>query len=369
MKRKHDGNSKEKKECNNMNNSSYNQPETYAEKKNCIEENAPKKAKRDIGKDLCPIDPSQPLTFNNNKTKQLCNKAKMKKKCSLTKKDLETQESYPAHAFTEVSSCAKEEINPKPDERFENQEIKNSEQENLRSSKQTERNLKTQESYPVLAFTEISSCAKEEMNPKPDERFEDQKITNSKQENLCSSKQSTPYHEDKQNFDESPLAASQDLTDRIGKMIPSANLKRSDILEEETYPMYFFSEGHCSTGTQATLPPQKRIAIPVDKPSQALVKFLRKCDTTFWLKHNSNSLTLMWLAHLIHRMQFLHLIQPDGVFTAEDMLAKFTRDTLTEKRLSTFFKKMDHIILRDFKSLFIKNADLVQRLLSEYPTS
>ena len=133
-----------------------------------------------------------------------------------------------------------------------------------------------------------------------------------------------------------------------------------------TYPNFFFFDLNINKHNEFA-PLKKRTTVKVDKLSQLLAQFLSKCDLQFWLKHLSNPFTVMTLAQMIQLMNYLHFVQPIGLFTAEKILTKFQKSKKKElESIPEFFNQLDGIIDHHLKPFMLKNSDNIKILLSEY---
>ena len=136
----------------------------------------------------------------------------------------------------------------------------------------------------------------------------------------------------------------------------------------EAYPHYFFE----SERKVKIRPPNERVPIEIDEQSCLLAKYLRKNKIRSWLKNSSNPFTLMSLARMIHLLNFCHIVQPschpplDMQEIHQDVKKKRQSKPKMMKRFRNLFRKMDQIILKKFKPLFLKYPHEVKSLLINY---
>ena len=136
----------------------------------------------------------------------------------------------------------------------------------------------------------------------------------------------------------------------------------------ETYPNYFFE----SERKIKIRHPNERVPIDIDEQSCQLASYLRKNKIRSWLKNSSNPFTLMSLARMIHLLNFCHIVQPschpplDLQEIHQDVKKKRQSKPKKMKRFRNLFRKMDQIILKEFKPLFLKYPNEVKSLLKNY---
>ena len=150
---------------------------------------------------------------------------------------------------------------------------------------------------------------------------------------------------------------------RMEKSLRHKFLKRE---ASSTYPNFFFFDLDIKKDNEFDAL-KERTTIKVDELTQLLAQFLSKCDLHFWLKHLSNPFTIMTLAQMIQLMNYLHLVQPIGLFTAEKIFSKFQKSKKKEiEPIPQFFNQLDGIIDHHLKPFMLKNSDNIKTLLSEY---
>ena len=136
----------------------------------------------------------------------------------------------------------------------------------------------------------------------------------------------------------------------------------------ETYPNYFFE----SERKLKIRHPNERVPIDIDEQSCLLANYLRKNKIRSWLKNSSNPFTLMSLARMIHLLNFCHIVQPschpplDLQEIHRDVKKNRQSKPKKMKRFRNLFRKMDQIILKEFKPLFLKYPNEVKSLLKNY---
>ena len=134
------------------------------------------------------------------------------------------------------------------------------------------------------------------------------------------------------------------------------------------YPNYFFE----SEKKLKIRHPDDRVPVDIDEQSCLLANYLRKNKIRSWLKKSSNPFTLMSLARMIHLLNFSHIVQPschpplDLKDFHRDVKEKRQSNPKKIKRFRNLFRKMDQIILRHFKPLFLKYPYEVKSLLRNF---
>ena len=138
-----------------------------------------------------------------------------------------------------------------------------------------------------------------------------------------------------------------------------------------SWPFYFHLPEKFFKAKDAIRPMNEREPIDIDWQSCQLAEFLRDQDPEEfkdWLKHRSNSFTLMSLARMINLMNNLHVSQPS---CQKPLDIKWSHQQARKKpkqmaRFQKLFSEMEHIILHQFRPIFLKYADLIPLLLEPY---
>ena len=138
----------------------------------------------------------------------------------------------------------------------------------------------------------------------------------------------------------------------------------------DAWPWQFLVPEKYLKGSKRAIPFKERFRVNSDSFSHALACYLQKNNVEWLIKHNSNPLTFMSLARMLHLIHYLHIVQPTDHPCAEDMLAKWKENPKNWKKLKAqyhkFFKKMNEVILGGFKPLFLKYPRVVRELVSKY---
>ena len=130
-----------------------------------------------------------------------------------------------------------------------------------------------------------------------------------------------------------------------------------------SYPHYFYI-GEKNLDLEP--PPTFKHSVHMDEQCLKLAHFLGENDVRHWLEQNSNPFTLLALARCIHMLSAPNLVLPAHLKFSKDRVHREMKNKPNRrKRFYNFFDELDELI-NQFRPLFLKNHDLIAKLLKNY---